>query len=93
MWIWIGIAASLAVAAAAWRRSRMRGGHYDAGVYGMFPAIHRRYAYVAAAFLLYFVLTLALHAVGLAVAGLGVFTVVAILYGASFLRGASEEHE
>jgi hypothetical protein len=94
MWNLIGIVAALAIAALAWRRGRApAGGFYDEGVYGMAPAIHRRYAYAGAAFAIFFAIAFAMHATFAGFAGLAIYALVAILYASSFVRGASDYHE
>ena len=93
MWNVIGLALALVVAFSAWRASLARGGYYDAEAYGMTPSAHRRYALTSLAFGGYFAATLALHQETAGIAGLALYAVVAVLYGASFLRGAShDEH-
>lgn len=87
----IGLAVSLAVAAAAWWRSRLTGGYYDAGIYGMTPRAHRAYALVSLGFALFFALALGLGSTSAGVAGLAIYTVVAIFYATSFLRGAADD--
>jgi hypothetical protein len=94
MWNAIGAVAALAVAAVAWLRSRSAaGGFYDEGVYGMAPAVHRRYALASAGFAIFFAAALVARADGIGLAVLGIYAVVAILYASSFLRGASDDHE
>jgi hypothetical protein len=94
MWNLIGAVAALAVGAVAWRRSHAAaGGFYDEGVYGMAPAIHRRYALAGLAFAIYFIAAFALHASTAGMAGLAVFALIAILYASSFIRGASDYNE
>ncbi|MEO6835550.1 MAG: hypothetical protein ABI231_06545 [Candidatus Tumulicola sp.] len=93
VWNFIGLAASLAVAAIAWRRSRGRGGFYDDGVYAMTPAVHRRYAIVSLAFAAFFATALALRREPAGVVGLALYAVVAVFYAASFLRGAADYDE
>jgi hypothetical protein len=90
-WNAVGLALSLAVGVLAWLRAGARGGHYDAGVYAMTPAVHRRYALVSAAFALYFAGAWLLHGNVEGVAGLTVYALVVIIYGTSFLRGAEED--
>lgn len=91
MWSVAGLVLALALASIAWFRSRTRGGHYDAAVYAMTPAVHRRYALVSLAFATFFAVTLAMRASGAGLAGLTVYALVVLLYGASFLRGAEED--
>jgi hypothetical protein len=80
MWSLIGAILALASAAAAWLRSRRRGGFYDLETYGMSVQTHRRYAAVFAAFALYF-------------AGLALYALVAVFYATSFLQGAPDRDE
>ncbi|HKU82148.1 MAG TPA: hypothetical protein VJP76_08265 [Candidatus Tumulicola sp.] len=91
MWSSIGIALAVALAAIAWRRSRVPGGYYDAGVYAMTARIHRAYAIAGLAFALFFSAALALHRDGAGIAGLAAYAVVAIFYATSFLQGASDD--
>lgn len=91
MWSSIGIALAVALAAIAWRRSRVAGGFYDAGIYAMTPRTHRAYAVAGLAFALFFAIALAVHADGAGIAGLAAYAVVAIFYVTSFLRGASDD--
>jgi hypothetical protein len=93
MWNLIGVAFALATGAWAWSRSRAPGGFYAEGVYGMTPAMHRRYAVVSAAFALGIGLAWALHATFASFAALAIYAVIAILYYSSFIRGASDYHE
>jgi hypothetical protein len=93
MWNLIGTAAALAIALLAWLRSRAAGGFYAAGVYGMSPVIHRRYAIAGLAFAAGFAVAFALNATTAGLAGLAIFAVIAILYLSSFVRGASDYHE
>ncbi|MDP9110848.1 MAG: hypothetical protein M3M96_04375 [Candidatus Eremiobacteraeota bacterium] len=93
MWYLIGLAASLGLAIAAWRRDPRRAANpFEREVYGMEIRTHKAYALAGAAFA-------ALFAAGLvwpnmpAVPILAVFAVFAILYWASFVRGASGEDE
>jgi len=94
MWNLIGVVAALALAALAWRRSRTpAGGFYDQEVYGMSAATHRRYAVTCLAFAAFFAAALFLHAAAAGLAGFAVFTLIAIIYASSFVRGASDDHE
>jgi hypothetical protein len=94
MWNLIGAAVALGIAVLAWQRGRSAaGGFYDDGVYGMAPAIHRRYALVSAVFALFFIAMFALQASTAGLAGLALYVLIAILYASSFLRGASDYHE
>lgn len=86
-----GLALAFGVGAVALRCSRSHGGFYDRGVYGMSASSHRRYAMVSLAFAVYFAVTFALRYDAAGIAGLALYTLVAVLYAASFLQGASDE--
>jgi len=91
VWSLTGFAIAALVGTIAWRRGRSPGGFYDREVYGMDCAAHRRYAVASFVFAAYFA---AVYARGLdtaAIAGLAVYALIALLYGTSFLRGASDE--
>lgn len=87
----IGLGLALAIAAIAWRRGRAPGGFYDAQVYGMTPDTHRRYAWTSLGFALAFALMLGFQIFAVDTLVLAAYTVVAIVYVTSFLRGASDE--
>lgn len=87
-WSAAGCAGALACAALAWHKSRARGGFYDAHVYGMSPATHRRYAWAFCGFAALFAVLTAARIDS--VVALGALTLAAVFYGASFLRGAEE---
>jgi hypothetical protein len=93
MWAWIGAALALCGGLLAVRHARRPGSsYYEAHVYHMTPRSHGRFAAVSVAFAVLFV------AAGLyprvpAVPLLAVYTVLIILYGASFVRGAVGEDE
>lgn len=89
----VGGALALGIAALAWSRSRRGGGFYDAQVYGMRPAVHRTYAIVGLIFGLIFAALATMHQEGAGTVALGVFAVVAVFYGASFLQGARDPDE
>ena len=91
MWSLVGIALALAVAAAAWQRSRAGGGFYDREIYGMDAASHRRYAILSMLFAGFFAIAYARGYAGGALAGLALYVLIAVFYAASFLRGASDE--
>lgn len=91
MWSLAGLVASSCVAVFAWLRSRRPGGYYDAQVYAMTARTHRAYAIAALAFAAFFGATFTLRAESVAVMGMAAFAVAAAFYGASFLRGASED--
>jgi hypothetical protein len=88
-----GLVLALGVAAAAWQRSRSAGGFYDAQVYGMDRATHRRYCAIGVAFAAFFGLAYALHLYGAGIAALALYAVIAVFYLSSFLRGASDLDE
>lgn len=75
----------------AWFRSMRPHGFYDAGVYAMTARSHRRFAGLSLAFAAFFALALGLHRDALGVGGLGLYAIAAVWYGASFLRGASDD--
>jgi len=107
MWVWSGFALSLVLAALAWWRSRARARtFYEDEVYGMGAAGHRKYALFFGVFSLVFLVELAIpgpyHFNNAAsqlrgdlvnALALPAVAVAAILYGATFLRGASGEDE
>lgn len=90
MWSIVGILLSAALAGAAWWRSRMPGGAFDAEVYGMTRTTHRRYAVAGVALAALCALTFALRALPVALV-LTATIVACILYGSSFLRGAESD--
>ena len=83
--------AALAMALFAWLRSRRAGGYYDAQVYAMTARTHRGFALAALAFAAFFGATLALGRESVGIAGFAAYAVVAVFYGTSFLRGASDD--
>ena len=94
MWVWSAFVLSLAMAALAWWRSGARvRTFYEGEVYGMGPAGHRAYATFFGAFALVFLVELARPVGWLSLATMAVVVLGAILYGTSFLRGASGEDE
>jgi hypothetical protein len=90
VWNAVGLGISVVVATAAFVRSSSRAGHYDGAVYGMTPAMHRRYAYVAGALGLGFVASLAWPPMPTVIL-LGAIVLVALFYLTSFLRGAEAD--
>ncbi|HEY8313338.1 MAG TPA: hypothetical protein VIG51_04110 [Candidatus Baltobacteraceae bacterium] len=93
MWHLIGGFAALALTVVAWQRSRTpSSGFYERDVYAMTARTHRTYAVVNLAFAAVFFAAIPLHAIPV-VPLLAVFTVIAILYLASFVRGATGEDE
>jgi len=93
MWgaIGLGCAACMTVLAMA-AGARSRRSFYEHDVYGMSPVTHRAYAAAALAFVALFAACLR-YPVLPTVPFLGAFAVLAILYGASFVRGATGEDE
>ncbi len=93
MWNAIGMILAGALAVTAFWRSRGATGFYDGHAYGMGEKIHRRYAWTALAFFAIFALSAFLHRDNVAPIGVGAVVLMAILYAASFLRGAIHEDE
>jgi hypothetical protein len=93
LWSLAGAAAALAIAAAAWRRSRSAGGFYDREIYGMSARSHRRYAALSLLFAGYFAVTAARHLDAAGIAGLALYAVIAVFYVTSFLQGAPDRDE
>ena len=93
MWSLIGAIAAFVVSAVAWQRSRASTStFYERDVYDMTPAIHRRYALASLVFTMLFIAGAVWPRVP-AVPLLAVYAVIAILYLASFVRGATGEDE
>ncbi len=90
-WSFAGLTLALVVGAIALRCSRSHGGFHDRETYGMSASSHRRYAAVSLLFALYFATTLALRYGSAGIMGLALYALLAVFYGASFLRGASDE--
>ena len=89
----IGLLLSAALLIVATARSRGDGrSYYEGRLYDMTPGAHRRYAAAFAGFAALFAAGIVWRAVP-AVPALAVFCVVAILYGATFIRGAIGEDE
>jgi hypothetical protein len=93
MWSLTGLALALLCAFIAWRASRRSGGFYAREVYGMEIPHHRRYAITFLAFAGFFAAAALARADVAGQAALALYAVVAVLYGASFLRGASDDAE
>lgn len=85
-----GLVLALIGAFIARRRSRASS-FYDAQIYHMTSRSHRAFAGVSVAFAGVFVI--ALRVPVLTVPALAVYTLLLILYGSSFVRGFSDEHE
>lgn len=93
MWVWSGLVVGLGLAGVAWWRSRARAStFYEEDVYGMDAAAHLRWAGLFVLLALAAAITAA-WAPSLAVPLLAVLALGAVLYGATFLRGASGEDE
>lgn len=91
MWGPIGFAFAVAMGIFAFNRSRRApSNYYESDVYGMTPALHRRYAIVALIFALAFAASF-VSGMPPAVPVLGAFAVVLIFYFSSFFRGFSDE--
>jgi len=92
MWVVSGLVLSIVLALVAWTRSRAASGtYYESQVYAMGSKAHQGYG------LAFIVLAVAMLGAimwpPLALPAVASFTLVAILYGATFLRGASGEDE
>lgn len=93
MWNLIGFLASLGLALLAWRlSSRPAGNVFESDVYGMSSRTHRAYAAAGLGFAVLFAAGIFRREVP-TVPILAAYTVIAVLYGASFIRGASGEDE
>ncbi|HEY0797881.1 MAG TPA: hypothetical protein VGD50_01965, partial [Candidatus Baltobacteraceae bacterium] len=93
MWAWIGLGAAAVGAVVALRRARSRGTNfYEQEVYAMTHTSHVRFGLVSGAFAAAFALVLMVHPAA-AVPILAVYTVLFLLYGATFVRGATGEDE
>ncbi|HTV93795.1 MAG TPA: hypothetical protein VMG98_13850 [Verrucomicrobiae bacterium] len=93
-WGLAGVLASLLLAAAAYLRSRGRGGFYDAEVYGMTPRAHRRYAATSLAFALaFFAVARWWPRSGATLWLFAAFVLLAVFYLTSYLRGAYEHDD
>ncbi len=84
--------ALLGMLVAAGRARRPALSYYEAHVYHMTPHSHARFAAVSAAFAVLFVIA-GLYPRLPAVPPLAIYTVLIVLYGASFVRGAAGEDE
>ena len=103
MWAVFGFILSVGLALTAWLRSRAPSRtYYEGEVYGMTPAAHRRYALFFAALGALFAADLALQVRIVMPTGIAgpaeelagtVLAIGGVLYGATFLRGASGEDE
>lgn len=88
-----GLVLALGVAAAAWRRSRSAGGFYDAQIYAMDRAAHRRYGGISLGFAAFFAMAYGMHLYGAGIGALALYVLVAVFYATSFLRGAADADE
>lgn len=88
-----GLALSLSVAVAAWRRSRSEGGYYDREVYAMQRTTHLRYGAISLAFAAFFAVALAMRLEPAGIVALALYAVIAVFYAASFLQGAADRDE
>jgi hypothetical protein len=96
MWAWLGLGCSVLGATCALGRSRSRTpSFYESEVYGMTRTSHLRFALLSLAFAIAFagVAVAALFPTSVPIALLAFYAVPAILYGASFVRGATGEDE
>jgi hypothetical protein len=71
-------------------RSRATAGYFDGDVYGMTPAVHRRYALAFAILAALFALSYVIPALP-ALPLLAVTIAAAVFYAASFFRGAEAD--
>jgi hypothetical protein len=91
VWDTVGLILSLLTGGAAiWRARRVSTNYYEAGVYAMTPALHRRYAVISFVFAGLFALAY-FKAFVPVVPLLAAAVLVSIFYFTSFLRGFSEE--
>jgi len=92
MWVVSGLVLSVVLALVAWTRSKAASGtYYESQVYGMGPRAHQGYGLAFA--ILAIALLGAIMWSPLALPVLAILALIAILYGATFLRGASGEDE
>ncbi len=93
MWSIVGAVFAVAIGCLAWYRNHAARSTFYAGhVYGMTAATHRAYAAASFVFALAFGAAIVFPRVP-AVPLLAVYTVIAILYVSSFVRGATGEDE
>ena len=86
----IGLTGSAALAGIAWLRSRGSTSYYAQG-YGMTATTHRGYAAASAGFFALFLVLAFARQTALAAVALAPFTLLALLYATSFLRGFSDQ--
>ena len=91
MWSSLGCVLALALAALAWWRSRGVGGFYEREIYGMTARMHRRYAIVAIALAVLFGAIRFTGSTAILIPCFAAFALLAVFYGASFLRGFSDD--
>ncbi|HET9394176.1 MAG TPA: hypothetical protein VFO29_11735 [Candidatus Rubrimentiphilum sp.] len=92
MWLVSGLVLSVVLAGVAWWRSRAATRtFYEGHVYGMGPRAHQGYCLAFAG--LAVAMLAAIMWPPLTLPALSVLALVAILYGSTFLRGASGEDE
>ena len=91
IWSLAGILLAVALAGAAWNRSRGSGGFYDESVYGMTGATHRRYAVAGGAFAILFAAIALTHSDAILIPTYAAFVLLVVFYGTSFLRGFSDD--
>ncbi|MFN2448285.1 MAG: hypothetical protein ABR508_00630 [Candidatus Baltobacteraceae bacterium] len=90
MWAAAGLALSLSVSLIAFFQSRRAAAtYYEGEVYGMTPAVHRRYAAVALAFAGGFTTALLFPTLPVAVL-MGGYVIFMVFYLSSFARGFGE---
>jgi hypothetical protein len=93
VWGWIGAGVALmGTLLAAWCARRRAPSYYESHVYDMTPRSHARFAIASVAFFALFVVG-ALYPSFPSVPLLAIYTVFIVLYGASFVRGATGEDE
>ena len=82
---------ALAFAAFAFARSFMKSGFYDAEIYGLTPATHRKYAGIGLGLGAIIGVLFRINQQAIAFMLDAVLAIVAVFYLSSFLRGAHEE--
>lgn len=93
MWPSIGLgSALLGIALALWQSKSRAASFYEREVYGMTRVSHLRFAQISSAFAIAFTLCAFIPKLP-AVAVLAAYSVLLILYAASFVRGATGEDE
>lgn len=93
MWAMIGLGSALLGAALAlWRSKSRAASFYEHEVYGMTRASHLRFAHISSAFAVAFTPCIFIPKLP-TIAFLAVYSVLLILYAATFIRGATGEDE